>query len=72
MGSFGFDRRLLRVVGCVECSFDVVLIESSSELFTCSLNVLEVDFPVCLGFFFCYFCCSFFSSIVLFDCLHDS
>ena len=55
----------------MECSFDVVLIESSSELFTCSLNVGEVDFLVWLGFFFGYFCCSFFSSIVLFDCLHD-
>ena len=49
----------------------VVLIESSFELFTCSLNVEEVDFLVWFGFFFCYFCCSFFSSVVLFDCLHD-
>ena len=40
----------------MECSFDVVLIESSSELFTCSLDVGEVDFLVWLGFFFCYFC----------------
>ena len=55
----------------MECSFDVVLIESSSELFTCSLDVGEVDFLVWLGFFFYYFCCSFFSSVVFFDCLHD-
>ena len=50
----------------MECSFDVVLIESSSELFTCSLDVGEVDFLVWSGFFFCYICCSFFSSVVLF------
>ena len=55
----------------MECSFDVVLIESSSELFTCSLDVGEVDFLVWLGFFFCCFCCLFFSSVVLFNCLHD-
>ena len=55
----------------MESSFDVVLIKSSSELFTCSLDVGEGDFLVWLGFFFCYFCCSFFSSVVLFDCLHD-
>ena len=34
MGSFVLDRRLLRGGRCLECSFDVVLIESCFKLFT--------------------------------------